>query len=266
MARIDFAVLVAAAALLTPTAALSQSPDDAVLRSMQDELARSRKLAIPGLEKPYFIQYSLDDARTFSTSASLGASLGVTDHQFRIPQVRVRVGDPSFDNTNYIFSDLTGGSRFDPEQFPVDDNYAVLRRDWWLATDRAYKGAVEAIARKRAALKNITQPEVIPDLWAAKPMQKLASPDKKSPTGAAGRNAYALFQRLSLPIRRLFHRGFVSTIRDQLTISSTPKERRCAAPSPWLIFRFSVSVHAGRNDSPRCFVCASNRTILNAPA
>ena len=181
MTRIDFAVILTAAAFLMPTAAISQPPDDAVLRSMQDELERSRKLAIPGLEKPYFIQYSLDDARTFSTSASLGASLGVTDHQFRIPRVRVRVGDPSFDNTNYIFSDLTGGSRFDPEQFPVDDNYAVLRHDWWLATDRAYKGAVEAIARKRAALKNITQPEVIPDLWAAKPMQKLLSPDTKEP-------------------------------------------------------------------------------------
>jgi len=31
----------------------------------------------------------------------------------------------------------------------------VMRRFLWLATDTAYKSAVEAISRKRAALKNV---------------------------------------------------------------------------------------------------------------
>ncbi|MBC8165014.1 MAG: hypothetical protein H7Y20_03975, partial [Bryobacteraceae bacterium] len=96
---------------------------DTVMRSMQDELERSRKLKIPGLDAPYFIEYTLDDAWGFSTSASLGATLGTTQNRFRVPRVKVRVGDYKFDNTNYIFSDYSSGSRYDPEQFPIDDNY-----------------------------------------------------------------------------------------------------------------------------------------------
>lgn len=155
---------------IASVAIANAAPADAVLRSMQDELERSRKLVLPGLEAPYFIEYTLDDARAFSTSASLGGTLGSSENRFRLPRVKVRVGDSKFDNTNYVFSDLSGG-RFD-EQAPVDDDYRVLRRVWWLATDRAYKAAVEAIARKRAALKNVTQPDSIPDLWPAEPVKK----------------------------------------------------------------------------------------------
>ena len=71
-----------------------------------------------------------------------------------------------FDNSNYMYSDLGAGRG---NELPLDDNYSVLRRSFWLATDQAYKGAVEAIARKRAALKNITQSETLPDFWKAKP-------------------------------------------------------------------------------------------------
>src|SRR5439155_1202695 len=39
-------------------------------------------------------------------------------------------------------------------ELPVDDNYDVLRRAMWLATDEAYKSALETLHRKRAALKD----------------------------------------------------------------------------------------------------------------
>jgi TldD protein len=65
-------------------------------------------------------------------------------------------------------------------QATVDDNYPVLRRAFWLATDRAYKTAVEAIARKRSALKNITQNETLPDFWKAPPVEIIA-PARASP-------------------------------------------------------------------------------------
>ncbi|MBC7925863.1 MAG: peptidase U62, partial [Bryobacteraceae bacterium] len=145
-------LLVAACSL---EAQIASDPKDIVLKSMLDELERSRKLKIEGLEPPYFVQYTLDDAHSFSTSAALGATLGTSENRFRVPRVRVRVGDPSFDNTNYIFSDFGGNSRFDADQAPIDNDYRILRRNWWLATDRAYKGAVESIARKRAALKSV---------------------------------------------------------------------------------------------------------------
>ncbi|HYP08087.1 MAG TPA: metallopeptidase TldD-related protein, partial [Bryobacteraceae bacterium] len=72
-------------------------------------------------------------------------------------------------NSNYVFSD--GGSR--GGELTLDNDYSVLRRNFWLVTDNAFKNAVEAITRKRAALKNISEPEALADLWPAKPVQHI---------------------------------------------------------------------------------------------
>ena len=141
------------------------------MRAMQDELERSRKLELPGLEKPYFIEYTMEDGSSTSASASLGALIGKNHTRYRFPRVRVRVGDYAFDNSNYLLSDLMGGG--EREMMPLDDDYVLFRRIWWLLTDRAYKGAAEAIGRKRAALKNLTQPEALADLWKAEPARKI---------------------------------------------------------------------------------------------
>lgn len=154
-------------------AALLPAQDDAVLKAMKDELVRARTLSIASLDNPYYAEYTLEDVQAFTTGAALGALLNLSENRFRIPRVRVRVGDAKFDNTNYIGSDFYSGSRYDPEQFPIDDDYPVHRRAWWLATDRAFKTAVEAIARKRAALKNVTQNEVLPDFWPAPPVVRV---------------------------------------------------------------------------------------------
>jgi predicted Zn-dependent protease len=139
-----------------------------LFRAMRDEIERSRKLSIPNLEPPYFIQYGIDAQETFSVSASLGGLLTRRRQRFRSPEVQVRVGDYKFDNSN--FGGGGGGSRYDLERFPVEDSYPVLRRYLWLETDSAYKGAVEALSRKRAALRNITQNEQLNDFAHAQPV------------------------------------------------------------------------------------------------
>jgi predicted Zn-dependent protease len=164
----------AALALLLVTAACAQEAD-VILRAMKDEADRSRTLAIASLDNPYYIEYALDDVHSFTASASLGALVSQNETRFRIPRVRVRVGSYEFDNTNYVFSDFSSAPRYDPDPFPIDNDYSVIRRAFWLATDRAYKGAVEAIARKRAALKNVTQTDKLPDFWKAAPSQSIES-------------------------------------------------------------------------------------------
>ena len=154
-----------AGAAWAQNAALSPEP---LFRAMRDEIERSRKLSLPNLEPPYFIQYGVDEQRTFAVSASLGGLLSLRRERFRSPEVRVRVGDYKFDNTN--FAGGGGGSRYDLERFPVEDAYAVLRRYFWLETDSAYKGAVEALSRKRAAMRNITQNEQLDDFAHAEPV------------------------------------------------------------------------------------------------
>jgi TldD protein len=163
--------LFCAAALLS-----AQSSPDALLKAMKDEIERSRSLEISGLDKPYFIEYTVEDLHTYGISATLGGILAKNSNHHRVPRARVRVGDYTFDNANYVYSD-SGTVR---AELPIDDNYSVLRRTFWLATDGAFKRGVEALTRKRAALKNMTQPEALADLWKAKPVEKIL-PVKRNP-------------------------------------------------------------------------------------
>ena len=156
--------------------AADKPPSDIILSAMQDELDRSRTLRITSLETPYHIEYVVNDLTSFSVSASLGAILQSGDGRLRIPNVRVRVGDYAFDNTNSVFTEYYSGTRYDPEQLPLDDDYGMLRRDLWLGTDRAYKTASEAIGRKKAALKNMNQVEQLPDYWKSPPVDVVQAP------------------------------------------------------------------------------------------
>ncbi len=169
MRRRDFAFLL-------PAAALAQTPaasTDPILRAMREEMARAKPLSVVGGQPIYYLECALDDAQSFRATASLGALFNANSSAFRIPRVNMRIGDMKFDNSNYVFSQLFMGTRFDPEQFPLDNNVSALRQGFWLAIDRAYKTALEAIGRKRAALRNITQAEELPDFSAAPPVQRI---------------------------------------------------------------------------------------------
>jgi hypothetical protein len=149
-----------------------------ILNAMKDELSRSKTLTIASLDAPYYVEYALEDVQTFSVSATLGGLFSTGQNRFRVPRVRVRVGDYKFDNANYIYSDYYSGTRYDSDRLPLDDDYGALRRSFWLATDRAFKTAVEAIGRKRAALRNVTQTDVLPDLWKAEPAVRVTPGEK----------------------------------------------------------------------------------------
>jgi TldD protein len=156
-----------------PLACLALAPflhaaDDMVLKAMRDELQRSMTLQFNSLEKPYYIEYLVEDGHRIQVSAVLDGIATVDKSDFRIPRVRVRIGSPQFDNTNYVGSRNSYSGRYGAS-FPLDDDYTTLRRSFWLATDQAYKSALEAISRKHAALKNVSITEELPDFSMAKP-------------------------------------------------------------------------------------------------
>jgi hypothetical protein len=164
----------AAAALASLAVLAAQAPaEDPVLRAMREEIQRSRELTLSNLEKPYFIQYVLDQEDNFTVSATLGGLLMRRREQARQPTVQVRVGDYKFDNTNFAGGGMGMGSRYDLGRFPLEDAYPVVRRYFWLATDSSYKAAVEAISRKRAALRNVTQNDPLEDFARAQPVHSI---------------------------------------------------------------------------------------------
>jgi PmbA/TldA metallopeptidase C-terminal domain len=153
----------------------SFAADDVVMRAMRDELERSmRKLQLENLQKPYFISYRSVETQGCSMGASFGALTNsycepaASDHaRSRNLSVEVRVGDYTRDNTNFFAPMMnagvarplgTGGT-----SVPIDDNYDEIRRQLWLSTDSAYKNALDAYAKKKAALENRTRTEDAPD-------------------------------------------------------------------------------------------------------
>jgi TldD protein len=139
---------------------------DPILEAMLLEMSRVRNLRLLA-ETPYYSEASADDADNFSVSASFGALYAPRRNQFRPFRVSIRVGSPRFDNTNSVFSDSYSGARYDAATLPLDNNLLALRGALWLAFDRAYKTAAEAVGRKAAAVRGMNQPDSLPDFSPA---------------------------------------------------------------------------------------------------
>jgi len=148
--------------ILPPPSASGTSSDtgNVVMRAMRDELARSMaELHLDTMPKPYFLSYRIEEVRHLDVSGSRGALTSSDTGTNRRLSVELRVGDYTFDNTNFFgmpgdMGDITMDEGEMVSETPLDDDYLVLRRQLWLATDRSYKAAVANLARKRAALAN----------------------------------------------------------------------------------------------------------------
>jgi TldD protein len=136
--------------MVVTKSAIGQKPsqnDDPMLKAMQTELDREKALLVlPGMQKPYFIEYRLDDVETYEAVANYGALTREEGNHQRIVRVDVRVGDYTMDNS----SSRGDGS---VELAPRDNNPEALRYALWTATDTAYKNALRAYSAKQAALK-----------------------------------------------------------------------------------------------------------------
>lgn len=152
---------------------------DTILRAAAEELGRARDLRLMS-DPPYYIEISVEDARTVAIAASFGAIFDLRENRFRPMRAGVRVGRPDFDNTGSIYSDFYAGTRYDSDLLPLDDHLISLRAGMWLSLDRAYKTAVEAIGRKTASLRGVTVQDRLPDFSAA-PRTVLIEQVKQAP-------------------------------------------------------------------------------------
>ena len=170
------AVLLAACLFAPPLAAAQQTRADAekdpILKAMLEELDRSKnELQLKDFEKPFFIQYRIEDVDNFETKAEYGASEGSQRSHERVIRVTVRVGDYKTD------SSVSGGRRdVELQLAALDDDPIAVRSALWSATDQAYKNALSAYAQKQAALKEVQTPPQADDFSQEKPVVSLAEP------------------------------------------------------------------------------------------
>ncbi len=143
----------------------AQQQEDVLLKALKDEMNRSmEELQLKDMEKPYYIEYAVEDAETFVIKAVFGAIVESDNDRSRLLRVGLRVGSYDLDNSAFAGGSspysMIGGR---PAQLVLEDDYEALRHDIWLTTDRAYKQALEQLAAKRSFIKTKVQPEEIPD-------------------------------------------------------------------------------------------------------
>ena len=165
LAGIIAALALSATALVTYAATpQNAAKDDPVLRAMQAELDREQaQLLLPGMQRPYFIEYRLDDFATYEAVANYGALVREEAGHQRIVRVTVRIGSYATDSS----SSRGEGSL---ALAAIDNNPQSIRYSLWTATDEAYKNALRAYSTKQAALKRFETPPTEKDFAPAKPI------------------------------------------------------------------------------------------------
>ena len=154
----------------SPTASpagAAAAPADPVLQAMSEELNRSKTgLKMDNLPTPYYIEFHVSDVDDFSAEASFGALRLNQRVHFRSLRVVVRVGD-------YKQDSYAGPGMGVTDLAPLDNDPVALRRALWLAADRAYKAATQALASKQATQSQFSADQGFDDFAQAQPLQSI---------------------------------------------------------------------------------------------
>ena len=155
---------------LSVTYTFAQKPPavgDPLLTAMRAELDRSQKeLQLQSMQRPFFIEYRLDDVQEVAAQASYGALTANGNNHQRIMRVTVRVGDYKADSSSNRGDGVV-------QLTAADDDSAALRYGLWAATDNAYKAALRMYSDKQAALKGFQTPPTADDFAREKPTVKI---------------------------------------------------------------------------------------------
>jgi len=177
LTRIASAAALLALCLAAPASRAAQparadAEKDPVLKAMLTEMDRSMsQLQLKDFEKPFFIQYRIEDVDNFETKAEFGGTEGGQHNHERIARITVRIGDYK--------TDSSGGRGDGVVQFSsLGDDPIAIRSALWTGTDQAYKAALAAYAQKQAALKQVQTPPQADDFSKEKPIVSLAEPLK----------------------------------------------------------------------------------------
>src|SRR5712692_7791184 len=177
--------LLAALSCGAAAGAQAQQDNDHTLQAMRDEMARSKarlELKIPNIAqpvRPYYIEYRLLDLDVREVVAEFGTLLASTHTRNRFMNVVARVGSYRRDSSNFVSEDSFRGFIGPTGSVGIDRDYNSLRQDLWIATDQAFKEALETYSRKEAYLSSLARPSDIDDFAKAEPVQLIEPLEKR---------------------------------------------------------------------------------------
>lgn len=185
--RITETVLLLAGLTLTMAGrAQAQQDNDHTLQAMRDEMARAKtrlELKIPNIERPvrpYYVEFRLLDLDVREVVAEFGGLLSSTHTRNRFMNVEARVGSYKLDSSNFVSDDAFRGFIGPTGSVGIDRDYDSLRQDLWIATDQAFKEAVDTYSKKQGYLSSLARQSDIDDFAKAEPVQliePLETPD-----------------------------------------------------------------------------------------
>lgn len=156
------------------------------------------RLRLPDAPAPYLFLLDVLDGHVATAFAEGGVLVSADDEPYRNVRTEVRVGDYAVDSSNFsAFGEPEGVVS---RRLPVEDDAVALRREIWLATDEAYKHAVEQFSRKQAARRGDTSTRA-PDFAPAQPLVRpfAQAPARKADAGRMERLAERLSAEAGKP-------------------------------------------------------------------
>jgi TldD protein len=159
-----------AAKATAPASAHAAASGDLLLEALLTELDRSKaQLRMDQVDPPYYIEYRVNDVDDYAAEAAFGALRENQRVRYRVLRVVVRIGD-------YKQDSYYGVGMGETNILPLDDDPIALRHQLWLATDDAYKEAVQALTEKQAALKQFSAESSPVDDFAKAPVVSVLEP------------------------------------------------------------------------------------------
>jgi hypothetical protein len=132
-----------------------EASDSIILSALHDELYRNfENLHAEGFNKPFFIAYTLADAKITYSSATLGALSNSGERSYKDWNVRLMVGDYDINDENFSGSHDDETAFLGSIDMPVDADYYGIRRSLWLTTNRVYNSAARIYKSKIALIEH----------------------------------------------------------------------------------------------------------------
>lgn len=137
---INYQKLITASLLVFSTCVYAQ--ETSLQSILKEELDREFEILSKAEPAAYYMDYRVDDKRSFSLEANFGNIINQGASQLRLCQPTVRIGSYDKDNTREVNSFGYGyGQRMMAQVIPINDNPVAIKQTLWRLTDQAYKAA-----------------------------------------------------------------------------------------------------------------------------
>ncbi|HBX51900.1 MAG: hypothetical protein A2275_12275 [Bacteroidetes bacterium RIFOXYA12_FULL_35_11] len=155
---------------------IATAQEPVILKAMKEELKRNiENLKLEKLRKPFFISYTIADAKALQINASLGSVILSEEKQFRKQENTVLVGDNTRTCDNYLDENTIWFWERDDMSIPLGNDVNAIKRALWLVTDHRYKTATAKYEAKISSIQqqNLADEEKNLADFSTAPQQKL---------------------------------------------------------------------------------------------